>query len=322
LTVVGTRAYNTILNSGMSIEIINAWAQFVAALGVIGSLFYLAAQVRQSSRSSQALVVDSLARSMHDLAFAIAKDTELLRVLTEILPNWDASTEMDKARASSLILGYFKLFENAWFQMRKGMLEHDQWQGTRHFFGWFTTCHQSRNGGRCGGASSRPGSPITLNKSRPEPMCAPSTKSSAHKNPSAFQYSEFQVQLFSSTSQPCFWWRSSSLPKAFGVTRSLIASNFSISEFQLSAFASPSSQLSTTQHLNSLPIHCLMSLFVSNTLIGWIGGFYEKMTPAEFWAMQAAIAAGGGLLVLLFGRRLHEELRGSDTRHRTRMSHA
>jgi hypothetical protein len=25
---------------------------------------------------------------------------------------------------------------------------------------------------------------------------------------------------------------------------------------------------------------------VSNTLIGWIGGFYEKMTPAEFWAMH------------------------------------
>ena len=65
-----------------------------------------------------------------------------------------------------------------------------------------------------------------------------------------------------------------------------------------------------------------MSLFVSNTLIGWIGGFYEKMTPAEFWAMHAAIAAGGGLLVVLFGRRLYEELRGSGTRHRTRVSHA
>jgi proton-dependent oligopeptide transporter, POT family len=65
-----------------------------------------------------------------------------------------------------------------------------------------------------------------------------------------------------------------------------------------------------------------MSLFVSNTLIGWIGGFYEKMTPAEFWAMHAAIAAGGGLLVMLFGRRLYEELRGSGTRHRTRVSHA
>jgi proton-dependent oligopeptide transporter, POT family len=51
-----------------------------------------------------------------------------------------------------------------------------------------------------------------------------------------------------------------------------------------------------------------MSLFVSNTLIGWIGGFYEKMTPAGFWAMHAAIAAGGGLLVVLFGRRLSRTL--------------
>ncbi len=51
-----------------------------------------------------------------------------------------------------------------------------------------------------------------------------------------------------------------------------------------------------------------MSLFVSNSLIGWIGGFYEKMTPAQFWAMHAAIAAGGGLLVVLFGRRLGRTL--------------
>jgi POT family proton-dependent oligopeptide transporter len=51
-----------------------------------------------------------------------------------------------------------------------------------------------------------------------------------------------------------------------------------------------------------------MSLFVSNNLIGWIGGFYEKMMPAQFWAMHAAIAIGGGLLVVLFGRRLSRTL--------------
>jgi POT family proton-dependent oligopeptide transporter len=51
-----------------------------------------------------------------------------------------------------------------------------------------------------------------------------------------------------------------------------------------------------------------MSLFVSNNLIGWIGGFYGKMHPAEFWAMHAAIAIGGGLFVVLFGRRLSRAL--------------
>ncbi len=51
-----------------------------------------------------------------------------------------------------------------------------------------------------------------------------------------------------------------------------------------------------------------MSLFVSNNLIGWIGGFYEKMRPAQFWTMHAAIATGGGVLVLIFGRRLSRVL--------------
>jgi len=52
-----------------------------------------------------------------------------------------------------------------------------------------------------------------------------------------------------------------------------------------------------------------MSLFVSNNVIGWIGGFYERMTPAAFWALHAAIAAAGGLVVLLLGRWLGRVLR-------------
>ena len=51
-----------------------------------------------------------------------------------------------------------------------------------------------------------------------------------------------------------------------------------------------------------------MSLFVSNNLIGWIGALYGRMHPAEFWALHAAIAIVGGLLVGLFGRRLSRAL--------------
>jgi len=54
-----------------------------------------------------------------------------------------------------------------------------------------------------------------------------------------------------------------------------------------------------------------MSLFVSNNLIGWIGGFYEKMTPAGFWTLHAAIGAVGGVLVLLFGRSLGRVIEGA-----------
>ncbi len=41
-----------------------------------------------------------------------------------------------------------------------------------------------------------------------------------------------------------------------------------------------------------------LTLFLSNLTMGWIGGFYERMTPLEFWALHAAIAATGGVLAL------------------------
>jgi POT family proton-dependent oligopeptide transporter len=41
-----------------------------------------------------------------------------------------------------------------------------------------------------------------------------------------------------------------------------------------------------------------LSLFASYSTIGWLGGFYERMTPTGFWAMNVAIGAVG-LVVLL-----------------------
>lgn len=42
-----------------------------------------------------------------------------------------------------------------------------------------------------------------------------------------------------------------------------------------------------------------LSLFVSNITLGWLGGFYEQTAPWQFWAINAAIAASGGVLVWL-----------------------
>jgi POT family proton-dependent oligopeptide transporter len=66
---------------------------------------------------------------------------------------------------------------------------------------------------------------------------------------------------------------------------------------------------SAPQRLNSTLMGLVyVSLFVSNTVIGWLGGFYERMSPAAFWALHGAIAAGGGLAVVLFGARLRRTL--------------
>ena len=51
-----------------------------------------------------------------------------------------------------------------------------------------------------------------------------------------------------------------------------------------------------------------MSSFVGDILIGWLGSFYERMTPAQFWGMHAAIGAAGGILAMLLRRPLEQLL--------------
>lgn len=51
-----------------------------------------------------------------------------------------------------------------------------------------------------------------------------------------------------------------------------------------------------------------LAFFTANALVGWIGGFYETMRTTEFWLLHAGLAAGAGVVFLLFklfmGRRL------------------
>jgi len=47
-----------------------------------------------------------------------------------------------------------------------------------------------------------------------------------------------------------------------------------------------------------------LSLSLGDFFVGWLGGFYEQMSPAEFWAMHAGIAATGGILAFILIRPL------------------
>ena len=113
----------------MKLETINAVAQLIAALGVIASLFYLAAQIRQNTRSMRAMVVDSLSESIADVVRPMAEDRDLMSAFHIVVEDWDGATEDDRMRALPLFFSTFKLFENAWFQQRQGTLDPEQWQG-------------------------------------------------------------------------------------------------------------------------------------------------------------------------------------------------
>jgi hypothetical protein len=113
----------------VNLEAVNALAQLIAAIGVIVSLFYLATQIRQNTRSMRAVVVDSLAHSLIDLLSPQAYDVQAIRAFAAAVEDWHGVTEEDRARSLSFMFPTFKLFENAWFQQRQGTLDKQQWEG-------------------------------------------------------------------------------------------------------------------------------------------------------------------------------------------------
>ena len=112
----------------MNWESINSIAQLIAALGVVASLFYLAAQIRQNTRSQRSVVVDSLTRSLTDLLGPQASDFSQMQTWISITEDWRGATEADRLRGIFLLFTMFKVFENAWFQRCQGTLDPEQWE--------------------------------------------------------------------------------------------------------------------------------------------------------------------------------------------------
>jgi len=51
-----------------------------------------------------------------------------------------------------------------------------------------------------------------------------------------------------------------------------------------------------------------LSPFIGHVLAGWIGSYFDQMHPSVFWAMDAAIGLAGGIIILLFRKRLQAAL--------------
>jgi POT family proton-dependent oligopeptide transporter len=45
-----------------------------------------------------------------------------------------------------------------------------------------------------------------------------------------------------------------------------------------------------------------LAFFAANNLVGWIGGFLEKMAATQFWLLHAGLSLVAGIIFLLAGR--------------------
>jgi hypothetical protein len=112
-------------------EAIGAVGEAAGATGVIVSLIYLAAQVRQNTRSVRGEMYDSIVTAIVDLVEPLAQDARLALIFERALEDWESVSEGDRSRLVYLLFSVFKLFENLHYQQTQGTLEPGLWAGWR-----------------------------------------------------------------------------------------------------------------------------------------------------------------------------------------------
>jgi len=106
----------------VSLETISAIAQLIAALGVIASLFYLAAQIRQNTRSQWSVVADLLTQSLIALIGPQPSDLDQMRALVAITEDWHGASEADRLRAVSMLFTSSKFSKMHGFSNGRALL--------------------------------------------------------------------------------------------------------------------------------------------------------------------------------------------------------
>lgn len=108
---------------------IQAVAETIGALGVIGSLVYLATEVRRNTRALQAAANQDLVTSYNQLLeFAKTRYGAGIyhAVFTGPPPDW---TTAEYTAERTLLDQALRVFEQAYLQKRAGLLQDEVWQG-------------------------------------------------------------------------------------------------------------------------------------------------------------------------------------------------
>ena len=117
----------------MNWDALQAVGELVAAAGVVVSLVYLAAQVRQNTRSIQSAANQELVASFN-AALDFPKYSEYGGRLyrSTLYGSWSDLSADEQAAARISLIQVLRVFEQAYLQRQAGLLADDVWEGWAH----------------------------------------------------------------------------------------------------------------------------------------------------------------------------------------------
>jgi len=99
--------------------------EFVAAIATLVTLVYLAAQIRQNTRSVRATTFQESARSTFEIMDRVALDPELNRIYFAGTEDFDSLTQIDRRRFGTYMVSMIGRWENLEFQCQQGLIERE-----------------------------------------------------------------------------------------------------------------------------------------------------------------------------------------------------
>jgi len=113
----------------MTIADLGSIGEFVAAIATLGTLIYLALQIRQNSEAVRINAAQSILASLNEALQSAAASPESARVLILGQSDFDQLEEDEKAQFMVWIFGWFRVLEQAHYYHSKGLLADEIWEG-------------------------------------------------------------------------------------------------------------------------------------------------------------------------------------------------
>ena len=111
----------------MNWDAIAAVAELLAALGVIGSLIYLATQIRQNTDSVRMASHRGVADQFQRTNLAALEDPALAEILRRVLRDASSLTEQEQYRFELFLTSLFRTYEELFQLNAKGLVDSELW---------------------------------------------------------------------------------------------------------------------------------------------------------------------------------------------------
>ncbi len=124
----------------MNWDAIGATGEWVGGLATIGTLFYLAYQVRQNTRTARSSAYQAAAAAISAWTVQVSSDAVLMNNLSDGFNQPDALDDSVRPQVGMLFNALFRNYENIFYQWREGAISDDVWEGwSRQIRGAFWT---------------------------------------------------------------------------------------------------------------------------------------------------------------------------------------